>query len=86
MREESAAGVPLFMLLAFVALEGVASRRWMVALCVLTFGAFLGFAIWLNWPKEDHRGTIRRTLKENPELACPMCGLVGKHKRDCPVR
>ncbi len=53
MKQESAAGVPLVVLLGFVALEGVASRWWAIALVVLSGGAFLAWLIWRNWPREE---------------------------------
>lgn len=85
MREESAAGVPLFFLLLFAALEGVASRTWAVALVIIGGFALLALALWHTWPREDERVTIRRILREHPEWRCPMCGGLKAHKRDCPI-
>lgn len=86
MKETSAAGVPLLILLLAVAVESIASRTWAVIVAAVSGLAFLGFLIWLYWPRPDERETIRRILSEHPEFRCPLCGQVKSHERTCPVR
>lgn len=93
---KAAASVPIFTLLAFVAIEAVASRGWAIAICGLGLFGFLGIAIAIHWPtakliprgEESRRKRLRRLrahLEANPSIPCPECGRTQAHLADCPV-